>query len=81
MTNGDGASGAVDSAGGAITAERAPNFAEPSAGDEQGRRRELLTKKDTETRRSRAARLNVRESLRNAIVWAIDPTAAKCNSK
>ncbi|CAI7878999.1 unnamed protein product [Closterium sp. NIES-54] len=38
----DGASGAVDTASGVITAESAPSVAQRSAGDEQGRRRELV---------------------------------------
>ncbi|CAI7932096.1 unnamed protein product [Closterium sp. NIES-54] len=41
-----GASGAVDTAGGAITAESAPSFPQPSAGDEQGRRRELVSSRN-----------------------------------
>ncbi|CAI6010594.1 unnamed protein product [Closterium sp. NIES-65] len=40
-----GASGAVDTAGDAITAESAPIFAEP-AGDEQGRRKLQTTISD-----------------------------------
>ncbi|CAI5521562.1 unnamed protein product, partial [Closterium sp. Naga37s-1] len=36
------ASGAVDTASGVITAESAPSVAQRSAGDEQGRRRELV---------------------------------------
>ncbi|CAI7814442.1 unnamed protein product [Closterium sp. NIES-54] len=43
---GNGASGAVDTAGGVITAKSAPSFAEPSAGDEQGRRELQTTQSD-----------------------------------
>ncbi|CAI7814448.1 unnamed protein product [Closterium sp. NIES-53] len=80
----DGASGAVDTAGGAITAESAPSFPQPSAGDEQGRRRELVSKSSCDKTRNRDCSISVvtvRTRFGNATLGATDPAAARCNSK
>ncbi|CAI5481306.1 unnamed protein product, partial [Closterium sp. Yama58-4] len=53
------ASGAVDTAGGAITAESAPSVAQRGARDEQGRRRELVSKSSCDKARNRDCSISV----------------------
>ncbi|CAI5459930.1 unnamed protein product [Closterium sp. Yama58-4] len=82
---GNGASGAVETAGGVITAESAPSFAEPSAGDEQDRRELFhVTPSNCVNARNKdcsKAAVLFWTPLRNARRGATDPAAAKCSSE
>ncbi|CAI5481310.1 unnamed protein product, partial [Closterium sp. Yama58-4] len=69
----DGASGAVDTAGGAITAESAPSFAQRSAGDEQSRRKLQTSRSDCDD----AIRLNCDENQFLFFKWAKSAKAKK----